>query len=358
MQAPERLERAKELLDGGRPAQALSLLKAPVPPIFRPERDYLRAECLRGQGYFLRAAALYRRLLSRSSAADPAMKVESCLSLASVLRSLGEVVRARRVWRRGHGIVRAGKLAGYDERFALEDALIDRALGRYGQSLGKLAPLLSLFRRQGDRSAEGFVLWAMGGARRFSGDLAGSEKDFRASLSAFERAEDETGRAYALFGLGGVTRMRGDFKASRASYARAGRHLEGTQDVFGRAYAHCGLANALRQVGDFSRARAHYLLSHKLYRSLDDKVDLAYVDWGLGKVAIQTGKLAEAESRLRRALEAFKRYREQRGLVLSEGTLACVLHARGKTAEAEGLFARSLRRARAAGLHAHLEIFT
>lgn len=342
-----RLELAREALDAGRPRRGLSLMKGQFPSLLRPEKDFLTAECLRAQGYFDRAAALYRHLL-RGRAADAGLKVESSLGLAAVYRSLGRVAEARRVLAGARG----------DEGFALEDALIDRAAGLYPRSLRKLARLLSSARRAKDHAAAGFLLWATGGARRFSGDLAGSRRDFLESLAAARRARDAAGEAYALFGLGGVTRIQGDLAASQRYYAEAGRLLAKTEDVFGQAYAHCGLANVLRQRGSLREAERHYRLAHGLYSSLGDAVDLAYVDWGLGKVHLRRGQLPAAEKRLRAALKGFARGDEARGLVLSEHALSTVLHARGRTAQAERLFDAAVRRARKAGLHAHLEIFT
>jgi len=44
--------------------------------------------------------------------------------------------------------------------------------------------------------------------------------------------------------------------------------------------------------------------------------------------------------------------------VLSETSLAALLHAKGQTKEAERLFDQAVRRARQAGIHTHLEMFT
>ena len=81
-------------------------------------------------------------------------------------------------------------------------------------------------------------------------------------------------------------------------------------------------------------------------------------DWGLGQVHLKRGELAASERRLRAALAGFAKGGEARGEALSLQSLAQVLHARGRTAEGEELFDAAVRRARGAGLHAHLEIFT
>ena len=57
-------------------------------------------------------------------------------------------------------------------------------------------------------------------------------------------------------------------------------------------------------------------------------------------------------------LTAFAAGGEARGEALSLHSLSQVLHARGRTSEAEKIFDAAVRRARGAGLHAHLEIFT
>ncbi|MBI3553284.1 MAG: tetratricopeptide repeat protein [Elusimicrobia bacterium] len=322
------------------------------------ERDFHAAERLRERGYFDRAAALYRKVLKSPARRDPELWIESCLGLASVHRSLGSAPQARKLLQRGARLAAELGTGEYRQRFALEDALVDRAEGLYAKSLEKLGAFLRRFQREEDWAGVGFVLWAMGGARRFSGDLKGAEHDFHSSLSAARRAKDISGQVYALFGLGGVTRIAGRLEESRKYYSEAGRRLKGSDDVFGKAYAHCGLANALRQLGLWQEAQSHYERSHRLYSSLGDAVDLAYVDWGLGKIALHRGELARAEGRFGRALKGFAGGREQRGLALTEAALAGLEHARGKSAAADRLFARAYRRARSAGLRTYVEIFT
>ncbi|MFI5362257.1 MAG: tetratricopeptide repeat protein [Elusimicrobiota bacterium] len=352
-----RLEAARALLESGRPDRAAAALGRAFPAPLRGERIFLLAEASRAQGYFRRAEAGYRAALSALGADERDLVVGAELGLVRCARSLGEIPAARRA------MARARRAAGRPDAelggtLALEDALIDRAKGNYAKALKDLAPLLAGCRRDRDWSGVGFILWATGGARRFSGDLAGAHRDFKESLAAFRRAGDREGRVYALFGLGGIARVRGLFAEARSAYSQAGRLLGKGPDVFGRAYAHCGLANVLRQLGRWSEAERHYRLSYGLYASLDDRVDLAYVDWGLGQVHLKRGELPDAVSRFRAALAAFAKGREARGEVLSLQSLAQALHARGRTAEGERLFDSSVRRARAAGLHAHLEIYT
>ncbi len=351
------LETARDRLDAGRPDLALAALAARAPAATAGETAFLRAEALRAQGYFRRAQAAYREALRRLGREDRDLALEAELGLARCARSLGETGDARRAMSRARALAPRDS-AEAAESLALEDALVERAAGRYLKALTALAPLLAASRRRRDWSAVGFVLWATGGARRFSGDLAGSHRDFKESLAAFRRAGDREGQAYALFGLGGIARVRGFFAEARAAYAAARTILSGGPDLFGRAYAHCGLANVLRQLGRWSEAERHYRRSYALYAGLDDRVDLAYVDWGLGQVHLKRGELPAAERRLRAALAAFSAAREARGVALSRQSLAQVLHARGRTAEAERLFDAAVRGARAAGLHAHLEIYT
>lgn len=322
------------------------------------ERDLELAESLRAQGFFVRSARLYRRVLAATRRAEPDLWLDASLGLAAGLRSLGETGEARA--RARVALTQARRLGRGDavEALALELALIDRAEGRFARALPALARILARFRARGDGEGAAFALWALGGARRFAGDLAGSERDFRASLAAAARADDDAGQAYALFGLGGITRIRGDLAASERCYAEAGRRLSRTDDLFGRAYAACGLANALRQQGRLREAERLYRRSHALYSRIGDPVDLAYVDWGLGKVLLQTGRLREANDRLRRALRAFEKGREARGVTLSLLALAGLRHARGRTAEGERLFEQARRAARRAGLRTHLEHFT
>ena len=352
-----RLEAARDFLDAGRPDRASSALAAGFPSALSGESRFLRAEAFRAQGFFRRAQSDYRGALKALGREDRDLVVGAFLGLARCARSLGEIVPARQAMRCARAAARKAD-ADMLETLALEDALVDRAAGRYGRCLSALAPLLKSARRRHDHSATGFLLWATGGARRFSGDLAGSHRDFKDSLAAFRRAGDREGQTYALFGLGGIARVRGFFSEARRAYAEAGKILGSGPDIFGRAYAHCGLANVLRQLGLWSQAERHYHLAYGLYAMLDDRVDLAYVDWGLGQVHLKRGELRTGEARLRAALAAFSAGDEARGEALSLHSLAQVVHARGRTKEAEGLFDAAVRRSRRAGLHAHLEIFT
>lgn len=352
-----RLEAAREFLDAGRPDRARAALSGGFPAALAGEALFLRAESLRAQGYFSRAQAEYRAALKTLGREDQDLVTGAFLGLARCARSLGQVVPARQALRCARAAARRGD-GDLLETLALEDALVERAAGHYARSLRALAPLLKSSRRSRDHGAVGFLLWATGGARRFSGDLAGSHRDFKDSLAAFRRAADREGQVYALFGLGGIARVRGLFAEARAAYAAAGKLLGSGPDIFGRAYAHCGLANVLRQLGLWTEAERHYHRAYALYAGLDDRVDLAYVDWGLGQVHLHRGELQASETRLRAALAAFAQGGEARGEALSLHSLSQVVHARGRTAEAEKLFDAAVRRSRAAGLHAHLEIFT
>ena len=324
----------------------------------RQEQAFLQAERLRGAGFLSRAAAGYRDVLKRPAGGDQDLWLESCLGLVSCLRSLGETAEARRFWNLGRKAAAVKASREIQERMDLEGALIDRAAGRYRISLVRLERHLARFRKRKDWAGAGFALWAIGGALRFCGRLEDSRRAFRESLRLARRASDAAGVAYALFGMGGVTRIQGRLTEARRHYAAALRAVEGSGDIFALAYAHCGLANVLRQRGDVREAERHYRRAHGLYRRLEDPVDLAYVDWGLGQIYLRQGKLPAAEKSLRLALAAFARGGETRGVVLCETSLAGLLHALGRTAEAEGLFARAVRRARRAGTHTHLELFT
>ncbi|UPT75962.1 MAG: tetratricopeptide repeat protein [Elusimicrobiota bacterium] len=348
-----RLEAARELCADGRPDRALGLLSAAVPADLEGERRLVRGEALRGIGYFEKAMAEYRAALGLLDSRDRDLVFEAWFALARCARSLGRVAEARKA------LARARAVPGADrETLALEDALVLRAESRHRAALKALVPMLAAAKRRRDAGAEGFLLWAIAGSRRFSGDLSGSHRDFKASLSAFRRANDAEGEAYALFGLGGIARLRGLFAEARAAYAEAGKLLKGGPDLFGRAYAHCGLANVQRQLGLLADAERNYRASYKLYAGIGDRVDLAFVDWGLGQVHQRRGELAPAESRYRAALSGFAGGSEDRGLVLARKSLAEILHARGRTKEAEKLFDSAVSLARRSGLTAHLEPYT
>ncbi len=353
----DRLDSARRSLDRGRPDWSLALLVGTFPVPIQGEALLLRAEALRAQGFFRRAIAAYRDALARLDVSDRDLAAQACLGLTRCHRSLGEVISAKKALQRAarHGARLGGE---FQETVALENALVDRAAGAYPAALKAMSALLASCRRRRDHAGVGYLLWAMGGARRFAGDLINSHRDFRNSYISFRKASDREGQVYALFGLGGIARIRGRFKEARRSYAVAGHLLGRGPDLFGRAYAHCGLANVLRQLGRWSEAERHYQASYALYARLDDRVDLAYVDWGLGQVHLKRGELDGALRRFAAARNAFSRFGEARGEALSLQALSQVKHALGQTAEAEKLFDAAVKRSRDAGLHAHLEIFT
>ena len=354
--AVESLEAAREALSV-RPSESLRLLppSSSLPPILRPERDFLYAEAFREMGFLAKSEKIYASVLSRVDAKeDPALCAEAALASAAVLRSLGRTVEARR---RLRSAAKTG-LAAYSDRILLEETLVDRAEGRHGASLKALRKMLARSLGRNDLSQAGFLLWAIGGAERLAGRLRESAASFERSLAICRRHRDASGAGYALFGLAGVSRIRGRLLDSAAHYREAGRFFEKTEDVFAKAYAHCGLANALRQLGRLAQAEEHYRRSEALYSSLGDEVDLAYVVWGRGRIREQRGDLASARTLLQKALAMFLRNKETRGVVLSEIALAQALYALGRVKEAEALNARALRRVRRAGLHTHLEIFT
>ncbi len=351
------LERAWEALERGEPRRALGALAARIPAALACERDFLTAEAWRAMGYFAKAEALYRRVLSRADAGRD-LRADSAMALAAICRSLGRVSPARAFLRQARNILGKNPARENRKRLEIEGALIDRAQGLYPQSLRRFKVLLSAFAAEKDFASAAFILWAMGGARRFSGDLRGALADFKASLGFARKAADKTAEAYAFLGLGGAARVAGQPADSEMYYGRAARLLSGTQDVFGQAYAECGLANALRQKGDYARAGRRYERAHRLYASLGDAVDLAYVDWGLGQVAFHLGNPDEARRRFETALSAFEKAGEARGAVISLTALAAALHSVGRTDAAEALFRRALRESRRAKIHAHLEALT
>ena len=352
------IERAREALEAGRLREAIRLLPraSRVPAPLRPERDLIEAEALRGQGYFARAEAIYRRLLKARPSGDPVLWLEAALGSASGLRSVGRAAEASRILDEAGRIARRERWAR--ARIRLERALVARAEGRWSAALAELNDMLQAALGAADRQQASFLTWAVGGALRFSGDLAGARRSFERSLGLARRARDASAEGYALFGLGGVTRILGRLRESERFYSRAMRAFTGTEDLFAQAYAHCGLANSLRQQGRRGEAERHYRLAHRLYSKLGDEVDLAYVDWGLGKLRLDQGRVTQASKFLELAMGAFRRGGELRGECLSELALAQVQHARGRVAAAEALFDRAVRRAKAGGLHTHLEVFT
>ncbi|MBI5624878.1 MAG: hypothetical protein HY924_13970 [Elusimicrobia bacterium] len=359
LKAVRNLEKAQALLDRAKPQDALLALGHGAPRALAGEHAFLAAECLRSMGSLGNCGTWYEAALSLTKrSSDPERWLEACLGLVSALRSLGECPKARRLLAQGLALAEKEGLLDLAERCRLESVLLDRAEGLYPASIRALTAFLKLFRKRKDPAAMAFVLWALGGARRFSGDLEGSLKDYRQSRLLALMAKDPTGAGYAMLGLGGIERIKGDLSKALAWYQESRKVFAKTQDLFAQAYAECGQGNCLRQLGRLKEAGRRYAASHQLYSKINDPVDLAYVDWGLGKIAMAEGRLQDADSRMKLALDGFSRFNEHRGMVLSLMALASVRHAMGRTAEAEKLFDQGLCLARKTGLHAHLEIYT
>ena len=357
-----RLELARELIEGGCPAQALRALPArgALPSALRAERDLLEAEAWREAGFFGRARGLYGRVLRRPGDAggDPVLRLEASLGLASLLRSVGEGAAARRPLNEAsRRSLRLG-FRHYRPPIRLEGLLVDRALGRFHPSLHGLYPFPTRALRRKAVPPAAFLVWAVGGALRLQGKLMESEAAFRRSGKLARACGDSRGAGYALLGLAGVVRIAGRPGESAAHYERAGRLFAGTEDAFAQAYASCGQGNGLRQSGRLKEAERCYLRSRAIYSKLGDGPDLAYVEWGLGQVYLQTGRPALAGARLRAARTLFLRHNEERGAALSELSLSRLLYLQGRVRDAERLHAKALDRARRAGLHTHLEVFT
>ena len=350
------LEASRRALEAGRLREAVRRLPARVPGPFRPERDLIEAEALRGQGFFRRAEAIYRRLLAAPPKSDPPLWIEAALGSAAGSRSVGRAREASRLLDKAQALARRERWAA--PRIRLERALIARAEGRWAAALAALRSMLQEALAAGELQEASFLLWAIGGALRFSGDLSGACRAFERSLLLAGRSGDPAAEGYAVLGLGGVSRILGRLRESARFYARARRAFARTEDLFAQAYAHCGLANGLRQLGLRRAAERHYRAAYRMYSRLGDAVDLAYVDWGLGKLRLDEGRVRDAVPWLRRSLARFRAGRELRGECLAELALAQASHSLGRTAEAEALFERAVRRGRAGGLHAHLELFT
>ncbi|MFA5139502.1 MAG: tetratricopeptide repeat protein [Elusimicrobiota bacterium] len=352
MRALDRLEQCREMA-ASEPQQALSLLpgRGALPAALRPERDFVAAEACRAMGLFKRSEALYRRVLRAADRGqDSVLWAEAALGSASGLRAVGETRSARRLLKAAGAL----HIAVFERRLQLEEALVIRAEGRYGESIRRLSKLL----RGADREETAYLFWAIGGARRFAGDLSASRRAYLRSLDQARRCRDLSGVGYACLGLGGVCRIEGLLERSASYYRRAARVFRGTSDLFAKAYALCGLANACRQLGRLQEAARLYGRARPLYAALGDKPDLAYVDWGLGKTHLMRGDLRRAEARFRLSSKLFRESGEARGEVLSGLALSSALHSMGRTTEAERVFSAAYRLGRRTGLHAHLEIFT
>jgi len=354
------LEEARESFEAGAPSRSLALLPGSrvLPRLLRPERDLLEAEALRAMGFFRRAEALYGRLLRSAGKGDPAFRIEAALGSAAGLRSVGHVALAAQRLSAARAEARRAGLRGYAGRLSLEETLVDRAAGRYGIAIRRLKPAVRAALAARDWGGAAYLLWAVGGAERFRGNLKDSQAAFERSRRLARRAGDAVGEGYALFGLGGVTRILGRLRDSERWYARAGKAFQGTDDLFARAYAACGRANALRQLGRLGEAERLYRRSRKLYASLEDEADLGYVDWGLGEIHFRRGDLTRALPRFALAARAFRRHGEARGLSLALLSMARVRHSQGRTAMGETLFRQACALARKAGLHTYLESFT
>ncbi len=317
---------------------------------------FAKAEKFRAQGLFSKALPAYLSAVKLSS--EPSLRFDAFLSLASIARSLGDISKARRYIQNARLEMKRSGRNEEKESVDLEEVLIDRADGKYRESLLRLNGFFKRRLADKDFQACGFIQWAMGGALRFSGRLSESEKAYHQSFEFAKKARDGDGQIYALLGLGGVCRIQGKLSDSEKYYRKAKNLLSQSADLFAKAYAYCGLGNALRQKGLYLEAGELYIKSRFLYQKLGDAADLGYVEWGLARVNMQKGDLKAARGFLSRALALFGRAKENRGLVLAQMSLAQVLHAGGETTRAEALFQKAVNLSLKSGLTAHLELFT
>lgn len=357
MNAIETILQARERLDAGTPAKAIqkiqpSMLKGP----FRLSAGLVLGDAWRARGYFRKAIEAYRAALKGAPQDDPEV-FEASLGLAAALRTVGRPSEAEAALK---SALRLASKGMRDEKWRvdMEAAMIARAKGDFDACLKGMRALRTRFHKEGDRAAESFALWAMGGALRFRGDLKDGVATFRLAVKAARAGGDPLAEGYALSGLAGALRIGGDLEGCFKTYRQAAKLFDRHDDDFGAAYANCGTANGLRALGRFREAERFYRRAYTLYAGLDDLVDLGYVEWGLGKTLERLGKLQEALAWIEKSQRHFDAFDEERGSVLALLARAGLEHALGRTKKGEALFAQGYALAKKHWIHTHLEIFT
>ncbi len=328
------VQKADKLLSDGKFAHALSLFTQAQTlrpdPFLRAEANYGMAECFRALGRFREALVAY----GRSHTAYRRLRVASerlrtLLGVSACLRILGRYRRARSLWRAVDRAKRFGAVSPSLAEVRLEEALVERGLGRFKAASTRLNSAVAGLKKRRDLGALQHAYWTLGGLERFSGRLGPALKAFQHASRLAVNIGDPSAQAFALCGEGGVLRVLGKGEASFRRYRRAHALHRRLKDSFGQAYGLCGMANALRTFGDARKSLPLYQRSAALYRRLGDQSSEGFALWGLGGSFRCLKKWRDSDAAYRQARALFKKSADSRGLIMTDLGRARLAESRG-----------------------------
>jgi DNA-binding winged helix-turn-helix (wHTH) protein/tetratricopeptide (TPR) repeat protein len=188
-----------------------------------------------------------------------------------------------------------------------------------------------------DRNGEAMMLLDLGGLHYQMGDLAQSEKMFRAAIKEFGQVGNPQGVASALSNLGGSRLTQGDLKEAKQFLEESIPEYQAIEDKEGVALALNNLGDLHRQSGDLGVAETTYQQAKATAQEIDDKSARAYVLNGMGDVFVDRGDLAAARKSYEEALTLRNQIGEKQAAGETQTGLAQLLIEEGHAAEGETL---------------------
>jgi tetratricopeptide (TPR) repeat protein len=120
----------------------------------------------------------------------------------------------------------------------------------YPEALVEFGESLERFRRLGDLAGQAKVLWGLGSAELYSGDLESAERDLSESVLRFRRLDDLFGLGWALHNYGHFALLQGDYPTADARLTEALLIFEDADDFSGMALVVDRIAELAAAQGD------------------------------------------------------------------------------------------------------------
>jgi hypothetical protein len=157
---------------------------------------------------------------------------------------------------------------------------------RESRGRAMLDEALAIYRRLGDKSGEGNILWGLGSFEFFAADGAAAERWYRQSLELHREAGNRTMEAWSLHMLGSSENAQSRFAEADATGRHALRHFHESGDVSGVILALDDLSLAAVGLGELDRAGRLWGAARHLQQStgtgLADYVEQTNQLYGVG----------------------------------------------------------------------------
>ena len=146
---------------------------------------------------------------------------EIFMSIASILRDMGEMKEAERAFRDAESIFRRKDcLEGQSRALNLLAGLFFHQ-GDYNNSLNILMDAVEIARQLGDRKKLAFMMGNIGRIHTFVGDFAEAERHLRMNIELSRELDDELETSRACLSLGYVYIQKGEYDKAEAALADA-----------------------------------------------------------------------------------------------------------------------------------------